>query len=191
MRNLSQKSFLSILLLSLSIQLSFAKASDSKNQSAQRQQVQSQIDQIEEKHEFPIGPEEAMTPGSLCEKASEFRYPEKIPYCNRNVDTSLKKKIFAEYDVKFGYKTQQIDRMKFKIDHLIPLCAGGSNNMDNLWPQHEVIYNLTDPLEPLLCDLMSKGKMLQEEVVELILEVKASPAMAIEVLQDLQKRQQN
>src|SRR5690349_1786167 len=89
--------------------------------------------------DFPRGPEHSVTPGSLCGHADARRYPERVPYCNRDVSSGLKREIFRDYDQRFGYRTTQLPRAQFKIDHLIPLCMGGSNERNNLWPQHETI----------------------------------------------------
>ncbi len=122
---------------------------------------------------FPTGPRAEMTPGSLCQQSRAFRYPERIRYCDRNVDSRLKNEIIREYDQEFGYAVRSMPRRDFKIDHFIPLCAGGSNNKDNLWPQHESIYLITDPLEPLVCEKMSEGSLSQAEAVQLIREAKS------------------
>jgi hypothetical protein len=123
------------------------------------------------KAEFPKGPLEDLTPGSLCTSPSEFRYPERIPYCKRNVDSSLKSEIFAEYRDE-GFRLDPKTRSQYKIDHLIPLCAGGSNKEDNLWPQHKSVYEITDPMEPAACDALKTGRIKQSEVVRLILAAK-------------------
>ena len=121
---------------------------------------------------FPIGPNDQMTPGALCDKADAYRYPEHIKYCNRNVENGLKDDIIRDYDAKFGYKIEQMNRVDFKIDHLIPLCAGGANTRENLWPQHKTVYVKTDLIEETLCKLMAAGKMKQNDAVNLILDVK-------------------
>lgn len=121
---------------------------------------------------FPEGPRESVTPGSLCEKPDDYRYPERIPYCERSVEPDLKKQIIADYDQRFGYRIAQMDRTQFKIDHYIPLCMGGSNEVDNLWPQHISIYEVTDPLEELICSKMAEGVLKQKRAIEYIREVK-------------------
>jgi hypothetical protein len=122
---------------------------------------------------FPKGPDATLTPGVLCSTPDALRYPEQIKYCNRNVSTDLKKDIFVAYD-QLGFRTRSMKRMSFKIDHYIPLCMGGANDFKNLWPQHESVYKITDPLEPLLCQKMSEGKILQKTAVELIIQGKAN-----------------
>jgi hypothetical protein len=121
---------------------------------------------------YPTSPDLQMTPGALCQSATRFRYPEKIAYCERNVDSETKKQIIQDYDRRFGYRIQQMPRSQFKIDHFIPLCMGGSNTIDNLWPQHQSVFEITDPLEPVLCGKMAEGKLLQKDAVKLIVEAK-------------------
>ncbi len=116
---------------------------------------------------FPSGPDATLTPGKLCDHPDAHRYPEQIPYCNRNVDSQEKRGLFVKYD-QLGYRTRDMNRMDFKIDHYIPLCMGGSNDEENLWPQHKSIYNVTDPLEPVLCQKMKDGRLLQVKAVEYI-----------------------
>lgn len=119
---------------------------------------------------YPVAPDENLTPGSLCNTPSEYRYAERIPYCKRDVDSSLKWEIIKEYNSKLGYQIQ--DRPKYKIDHYIPLCMGGSNNKDNLWPQHESVYEITDQVEHETCEELKSGSITQKAAVELIREAK-------------------
>ncbi|HEY8271615.1 MAG TPA: hypothetical protein VIG33_12060 [Pseudobdellovibrionaceae bacterium] len=116
---------------------------------------------------FPKGPDAVLTPGEVCDHPDAHRYPEGIAYCNRNVSSDLKRAIFVNYD-QLGFRTTQMQRMDFKIDHYIPLCMGGGNDIKNLWPQHKSIYAVTDPLEPLLCDKMAAGVLTQKKAIEYI-----------------------
>jgi hypothetical protein len=125
--------------------------------------------------DFPKSPHEDRTPGELCKRGDETRYPERIQYCRRDVESDRKRGIFRDYDRAYGYHMQSMNRMEFKIDHLIPLCMGGSNNDSNLWPQHKEIYELTDPIEPLLCDLMAAGSIKQLRAVQEIMDAKRDP----------------
>lgn len=130
------------------------------------------LDDSMENRNYPIHPSDETTPGDVCTHADEIRYPEKIKYCKRDVETSLKRDIIAEYDEKFDYHIGSSPRTDFKIDHLIPLCLGGSNEIQNLWPQHKKVYAITDPLEPELCNKLSQGKILQKDAIELIIHAK-------------------
>jgi hypothetical protein len=121
---------------------------------------------------FPTGPDVSLTPGDFCHQADSYRYPERIPYCDRNVEPGLKSNIIVQYDHLLGFSIENMPRGKFKIDHYIPLCMGGSNEASNLWPQHESVYTITDPLEPVICQKMSEGKLLQAEAIDLIKQAK-------------------
>jgi hypothetical protein len=122
--------------------------------------------------DYPQGPNPNLTPGETCTHASTYRYPERIPYCDRNVTSDLKRAIIARYDRQLGYRIESMQRSKFKIDHYIPLCMGGSNDASNLWPQHESVYTVTDPLEPILCEKMAQGKLKQADAIDMIREAK-------------------
>jgi len=117
---------------------------------------------------FPIKPDPAMTPGDLCHRPDTLRYPERIKYCSRDVSTNTKDRVIKTYDAKFGYNISHQNRQDFKIDHYIPLCMGGSNEIANLWPQHQTVYFQTDPLEGLMCEKMQAGRLKQAEAVLLI-----------------------
>ena len=51
----------------------------------------------------------------------------------------------------------------YEIDHLVPVCLGGGNDVSNLWPQPrrniELKWNAEakDRLETVLCDLVCDG----------------------------------
>ncbi len=135
---------------------------------------------------FPTHPDAQMTPGKLCENGNKRRYPEGIAYCERNVEGSLKAEIFKAYDAELGFETRQMNRGDFKIDHYIPLCAGGSNSIENLWPQHRTVYEITDPMEPLVCEKMSEGRLKQVEAVELIKRGKNNLEQVPEIIEYLE-----
>jgi hypothetical protein len=121
---------------------------------------------------FPFGPNPQLTPGKLCDRPSSYRYPEQIAYCDRDVSYDTKEILIQAYDTKLGYKIESLNRGDFKIDHYIPLCAGGSNDPSNLWPQHKSVYAITDPVEPLLCAKMAAGRLKQSDAINLIVRAK-------------------
>lgn len=121
---------------------------------------------------FPKGPAQKLTPGQLCTNPNSHRYPENIAYCNRDVSPILKRQIIQNYDSALGYNIEFMPRKQFKIDHFIPLCMGGSNDISNLWPQHVSIYSITDVLEEALCEKMDKGRIRQSDAVHLIITAK-------------------
>lgn len=131
---------------------------------------------------FPIKPDTNLTPGQLCAVADEIRYPEKIKYCERDVSTFTKQSIILTYDAKLGYNIRNQNRAAFKIDHYIPLCMGGSNERQNLWPQHQSVYKHTDPLEGLLCEKMKYGKIKQADAINLIRQAKNDLTLIPQIL---------
>ncbi len=143
------------------------------------------LDDSLENSDYPIHPQATLTTGSLCQHPSRKRYPEGIDYCSRDVDSQLKRQIIRKYDDVFKYRIGSMPRSDFKIDHLIPLCAGGSNEESNLWPQYKKVYNITDPLEPELCAAMSRGKLLQRDAVTLILRAKNNLDEAAGILRQI------
>lgn len=134
---------------------------------------------------FPTGPNLALTPGKLCDRPVNFRYPEQIAYCQRDVTYETKEILIQRYDEELGFHIQTLARADFKIDHFIPLCAGGSNDSKNLWPQHKSIYQVTDPIEPLLCEKMEQGKLSQVNAVKLIIKAKTDLSQVPMVLKTL------
>lgn len=135
---------------------------------------------------YPKGPHAEVTPGTLCNAPDAYRYPEKIAYCKRDVNSFLKKEIIRQYDEQFGYSIGSMERNDFKIDHYIPLCAGGGNEQANLWPQHKSVYAITDPMEPLVCGKMAEGKLSQKDAIELIRQGKNDLSKVDAIIEHLQ-----
>ncbi len=121
---------------------------------------------------YPDGPNHQMTPGKLCDAPTELRYAEQIAYCERDVSSDTKNAVIAEYDKKLGYQIRTMPRSDFKIDHLIPLSVGGSNQVENLWPQHKSIYAYSDKIESYVSELMRSGKLKQSEAISAVVNCK-------------------
>lgn len=134
---------------------------------------------------YPRFPDLTITPGSLCHTPDTHRYPEQIPYCERALNSFDKELVFMAYR-KIGFSLSG-ERSQYKVDHFIPLCAGGSNEMDNLWPQYYTISKLTDSLEALGCEVLGKGNITQKELVELIIHAKLNTKEVPVVLKQLKK----
>ncbi|MFI5360354.1 MAG: hypothetical protein ACHQ49_00170 [Elusimicrobiota bacterium] len=116
-----------------------------------------------------VTPDYSYTPGHLCSPSDpnfkEYRYAEHIPYCNRNVTSSMKTTIAEHYDVP------KEDWQGYEFDHLIPLAIGGDSSIDNIWPQPHGDpdgSNGKDRLEDLLYREMAAGKTTQSEAVQRI-----------------------
>lgn len=116
--------------------------------------------------EFPKKPDSRLTPGMLCEMRIKFRYLEKIPYCERDVAPETKLSVYQSYR-RLGFSLNS-SKENYKIDHFYPLCAGGSNQPANLWPQHISLFSQTDQLEFLICEKMKQGLLSQKDGLALI-----------------------
>jgi hypothetical protein len=122
---------------------------------------------------YPMTPDSHETPGDTCSPSendfSEFRYPEKIPYCERHVNESLKKRV---YEV---YRIPEQERKQYTIDHLVPLSLGGNNRQVNLWPEHKKLKALRPKLEIELYVKLRDGKITQDQAIEKIMRAKFHP----------------
>lgn len=136
--------------------------------------------------EYPKNPNTELTPGSLCDRPDSYRYPEHIAYCERDVSGAMKAEIFETYRQQLGYTLDLSNRSHYKIDHYIPLCAGGSNEEVNLWPQHISVFTITDPIESVGCEVLKAGRITQKELVSLIKQAKLNLHEAPKVLKRLQ-----
>ncbi len=117
-------------------------------------------------HAFAVtSPDPAKTPGVLCTKDDPnfkgYDYPEHIARCNRNVNTNDKLKIAAEYG-----NIPQSEWPQYEFDHMIPLCAGGSDDIKNLWPQPITEAHQKDVLENNICLAMQAGTLTQAQAVQ-------------------------
>ena len=130
--------------------------------------------------DHPMTPDATLTPGALCTSPTEYRYAEHIAYCERNVSSATKADVFRIYK-KRGFTLSE-PRDHYKIDHFVPLCAGGSNDIKNLWPQHESIFTVTDDLEAVGCERMKLGKIKQKDFLALLKKAKYDNSKAKEVL---------
>jgi hypothetical protein len=128
---------------------------------------------------YPMGPNAGLTPGAFCaedETLREYRYAENIRVCKRDVNGGSF--VLDAYDIKLGYRTRLVGRDKFKVDHFIPLCMGGSNKHTNLWPQHLSISEKTDAIEEKLCLALQNALMTHEDAVASIRRVKTDLSLA-------------
>ncbi len=112
-------------------------------------------------------PNADVTPGLLCTADDPnfmgFYYAEKIARCKRNVGTAEKTQIAAEYG-----DIPKSEWHNYEFDHLLPLCAGGSDDIKNLWPQPIDEAHLKDRIEDEVCLGMSAGTMTQAVAVQKI-----------------------
>lgn len=106
----------------------------------------------------------ALSPGVLCTPASaDFAgryYPAKIALCTRNVTEARKRAVFARYGVPLS------ERAAYEVDHRIPICMGGANDLGNLFPQAWPDAKRKDVLEKQLCASLRAGRIAQGVAVK-------------------------
>ncbi|MDE2290756.1 MAG: hypothetical protein KGL53_01630 [Elusimicrobia bacterium] len=113
-----------------------------------------------------VSPNWTLTPGKLCTTSDpdfkEFRYPEHIAYCQRNVNHDKKLQVAASYGVP------ESDWPNYEFDHLLPLAIGGSSDAANIWPQPHGSDNSNgkDVLEYQLYKEMAAGTVTQADAVK-------------------------
>jgi hypothetical protein len=109
-------------------------------------------------------PNPVLTPGHLCTANDvDFlgrRYPEQIPLCTRNILPETKVAVLHQYNIPLA------DRDKYKIDHLIPLVLGGSNSIDNIWPQPIAEAKEKDKFVMDLYLRLKAGYITQQEAIQ-------------------------
>jgi hypothetical protein len=95
-----------------------------------------------------------LTPGGTltvtAEQVSVPGYSSKV----RDVSTTTKREVYAEYGLSYPQKTGS-----FECDHFIPLCLGGSNSIKNLWPEPHPEFHWKDGLEVYLWRQVRAGKI--------------------------------
>jgi len=102
-------------------------------------------------------PDSACTPGDIFPNATvsqicQSGYASSV----RNVTTSTKNKVYAEYGITSHYAGQ------YEVDHLISLELGGSNDISNLWPEAASPtpgFHQKDQVENYLHDQVCAGKI--------------------------------
>ena len=121
---------------------------------------------------YPTRPDPKETNGELCNENdpdfTEYRYEEQIPYCTRNVESSLKQHIYDRYKIPAEC------RHRYTIDHFLPLSIGGNNNIKNLWPEHKLVKAKRPTLEVELYQKLRDSKITQKYAIETIVKAKVS-----------------
>jgi hypothetical protein len=105
-------------------------------------------------------PDINITPGSIISTDIETICVSGYSSSVRNVSGKLKKAVYDSYNVLKSDRGGSTSKM----DHLIPLMIGGSNNINNLWPHYfntDSGYGVLkkNDLENTLHRLVCKGKI--------------------------------
>ena len=123
--------------------------------------------------DFPHVPNEEWTKGSLCTiedpDFESYAYVEQIAKCRRNVTSAQKKSIYSRYGVPENCRAQ------YTIDHFIPLSMGGTNNPDNLWPEHKSVKETRMDLEYEVYLELKEGAIKQDNAIETVVTEKVTP----------------
>ena len=101
-------------------------------------------------------PDSACTPGAVFSTSTDLICDKNYLKNVLNVTPTVQKKVFAEYNL--SYKLHD----KYKLDHIISLELGGSNNISNLWPEADNLTNssqMKDKLTAYLHDQVCKGNI--------------------------------
>jgi hypothetical protein len=73
-------------------------------------------------------------------------------YTRRRTTSSMKEEAYSKYGINFHLPGQ------YQIDHLVPLCLGGADSQENLWPQSydNPAWNAKkkDELERVICRMV-------------------------------------
>ncbi len=131
-------------------------------------------------------PNAQLTPGVICtaqdQNFSGYYYSEHIARCKRNVSNQEKQEVAKEYGGILPAEWPQ-----YEFDHLIPLCAGGSDDIKNLWPQPIAEAHQKDKLEDEICLGMQAGTITQAQALQKVKDWFKQTA-GVEVLTDLDQQ---
>ena len=105
---------------------------------------------------WAIKPNPNNTPGFLCSETDPnfegYFYKSHVARCKRNVSDLEKTQIANEYGA-----IPPANWPQYEFDHLFPLCAGGSDDIRNLWPQPIDEAHLKDVIENKVCLELQAG----------------------------------
>lgn len=126
-----------------------------------------------DEHVVPTKPNPEVTTGDYCTTDDSdfagYRYEEKIAYCARNVNRNLKRRVYDSYAIPDRCRSE------YTVDHFIPLSMGGSNQTENLWPEHRHIKETRQNLEQEIYLELAEGRISQREAVQVIVNAKMNP----------------
>ena len=102
-------------------------------------------------------PDPSLTPGVVAstDTAEVCGYVDGLSYSRRHRATTLemKREVRRRYGIT-GY-------WRGEIDHRAPLCVGGADVVENLWPQAD--FQAKDELEAQVCRAVCHGQMTLQQ----------------------------
>ena len=112
-------------------------------------------------------PNPQLTPGVLCTANDPdfkgYDYPSKIPRCNRKISNLEKTEVAKNYG-----NIPASQWLNYEFDHFMPLCAGGANSIQNLWPQPIAEAKQKDVIEVQVCTALKAGTLTQDQALQKI-----------------------
>jgi hypothetical protein len=113
-----------------------------------------------------IRPDDALTPGvvastdpnDVCGVIDGLSYSKR----HRHTPQGLKEEVYAAYQVH----REDREGRNFEIDHRVPLCLGGADVRENLWPQEgwqSPSYHDKDWLEETVCRMVCRERAMTLE----------------------------
>lgn len=118
-------------------------------------------------------PDPDLTPGKvatqseqeICAVGKASTYSQQ----HRQTTAETKREVFKRYGMAVPTGRE---RVTWEIDHLVPLCLGGADDIRNLWPQpdehHHVTFNYhdKDKLEAELCRAVCRDHSIKASVAQ-------------------------
>jgi hypothetical protein len=113
--------------------------------------------------DLPIRPDDVMTPGAVastdpidvCGIVGGLTYSKR----HRHTSSELKREVYE------GYHIERAEQ-NFEIDHRVPVCLGGADVRENLWPQpgsEHPSYHDKDALEDQICRRVCRDQSMTLE----------------------------
>ncbi len=111
-------------------------------------------------------PNPTLTPGVAATlKASDLQASyngQTYSQAHRSVQSSEKNQVYQEYSITGSHPVGS-----YEVDHFYPLCAGGANDLKNLWPEPaanvwngaDYGFHTKDKLETYICAQIKAGKL--------------------------------
>lgn len=105
---------------------------------------------------FASSPDPVLTPGKVDASVTKEVICSTRTRDRRKVTKKMRIEVARRYGVPY-------DSGKFETDHRAPLCAGGANDIENLWPQPWSEAREKDKIEVRTCRQLCRGEITLEQ----------------------------